>query len=132
MGRLTKHVDLLIDTYPGISEHIDKILSGKKPHTIEMYEDGLLVYKVVPKKYVKVNVFHVLPESRQRGTGTLLLGVLQNLCHEHNLPVTISIPVDNVSFINWLLSEKFISNGILVNKYKEGVDMYLLSYWEVK
>lgn len=132
MGQLTKHVNLLIHNYPDISRHVDHILSGKKSHIIEMYDEGLLIYKIVPDKYIKVNVMHVLPKHRGKGIGTTLLKVLRVLGRKYSLPITITVPTTDAEFIQWLLSNKFCAGQVFPDKYKKGIDMKLFNYWEGK
>lgn len=124
---IAQHLALLEDDYPNLQQHIDAILHDLKPHLITILDGGLLVYKVVPEKYIKVNVFHVLPSNRSNGSGTKLLKSLTNLQVVLDLPITITVPTHNVEFINWLQKRSFILGEILKDKYKPNVDMQLLT-----
>lgn len=129
IDKLKQHILLLEDRYPDIGKHIQLINSGDKPHEIVEISDGngLLVFKVVKGRYIKVNVLHVLPAARGKSVGKMLLNSLFKKTEEHNLPFTISVSSDESRFINWLMDNGLKYVKVMRDHYKQGVDMVLMS-----
>lgn len=123
---IDEHLKTLKDTYPDLEAHVKDIRRGNKPHVIYDQDRSLLIYKIVPEHYIKVNTLHILQDYRGEGRGERLLArlIIEQTIHE--LPITITVPVNNRIFIRWLLKKGFTIQTILKDKYVLGTDMVLL------
>lgn len=126
VSHIDEHLKTLKYNYPDLETHVKDIRRGNKPHIIYDQDRTLLIYKIVPERYIKVNTLHVLQDYRGKGRGERLLARLLIEQTFHNLPITITVPVDNRIFIRWLLKKGFTVQTVLKDKYVLGTDMILL------